>query len=423
MKKTEVLFIFLTVRILFGHTKNLCELVPTLFSDYKCSGLNADYFDVMQLYYLELIDGSSGQFGIYSVPISNPIDKEKALKVNELMASLDDPNFVKFIDSKEENEVLYTLIEMQGKRKSRVHQFKYPPTQEERLEQLNMFKYILQIMRVIHNRGLILNIKNSSIFYLSDKGGYQLLNFGGIIEIGSPVFLETFNDSIDPVLFDQKVKLEKYDVEVDIYAAGMGLWDFSQLKRPYRNKQMIDFLIDFEKGEYLLEMATDFEVGFLISECLMKDRKKRMSLERLLEYTNLAIKTSNFKYLEKKERLSNVKGISLDISRSIIENHQKLFPNPEDDYILDFEFNLKAEKDPHFLGNYRLNIVLKIISILFLIGLLITLIFCYVRKTGVFELETQKNLLESDAISFGTQGDNSQIEASNKNTVLEIANK
>lgn len=411
------------VRILFGQTKNLCELMPTLFPDYKCSKLYPDYFNGFQLYYLELIDGASGQFGIYPVSISNPVDKEKALKVNELMASLDDPNFVKFIDSKEENEVLYTLIEMQGKHKNRVHNYKYPPTQKERLEQLNMFKCILQIMIVIHKRGLILNIKHSFIFYLSDNGGYQLLNFSGIIEIGSPVFLEAFDDRIDPFLFDQKVKLEKYDVEVDIYAAGMSLWDFSQLRRPYRNQPMTDFLKDFEKGEYLLELATDFEVGFLISQCLMKDRKKRMSLERLLEYTNLAIKTSNFKYLQKKERLSNVKGISLDISRSIIENHQKLFPNTEDDYILDFEFHLKAENDPHFLSNYRLNIVLKIISVLFLIGLLITLIFCYVRKTGVSELETQKNLLENDGISSGTPGDNSQIDASHKNSVLEIANK
>ena len=177
----------------------------------------------------------------------------------------------------------------------------------------------------------------------SEENNFSSLSTGNAI-FGSVIFLmiNSFQEPVVETDFPYMKDLSTigdnnssvYGEHTDVYLIGQMIYFINDgLEFPFQSKSQAEAIEKVKKGEYELRSNMDLELRFLMNMCLQADPKKRLSLNRVIEYWMVAMNTKP--YVESKITHSSThEYLPLNEIEWIIQNHKATCPKKEDDQLM-----------------------------------------------------------------------------------------
>lgn len=263
-----------------------------------------------------------GAFGLVYL-IENPTT-QRAVKVQEfdqkrsehefeVMRNLDHPNILKVFENIHDGDHSYISMEFAQKGNLRVFLTQNAFYFQNEKSLLEFFSKIVDAVFYLEQKKIVhadLKLKN---VVLTEKMEPKLIDFDFSTIIGSEKKLKGSLRYLDPDLilgFENNNGKYVYDNSNDVYALGVMLYWMSQDHQfPFEALNKEEIKTELIKGQFKIRRGTSFQMAQLIYGCLRRDKRSRISIERLKENLEKALKNPNTHFLQQNIELSNFRKI------------------------------------------------------------------------------------------------------------------
>lgn len=237
---------------------------------------------------------------------------QNALNEIRIICAIDHPNVVgyheAFLDQK--NKDLYIIMEYVGGGDLN-DRIRFLSRTEKHLPEVTIWRYSLQILqglKALHQRKIIhRDIKPGNLFVSEDLETIKIgdLNVSKILRnksmtatvVGTPYYLA-------PEIWKNTL----YDYRCDVFSFGCVLFELTALKVPFKGNSIAELFKKIEYGKVpALPKQYSKDLLQFISASLIKNFKKRPTVEKLLQHPSLARRKNHFRDIIFSERRNSTK--------------------------------------------------------------------------------------------------------------------
>ena len=224
-----------------------------------------------------------------------PKEREEARREAKVLASFNNPNIVRYIESFEESNYFYIVMEYAdgGDLAQKIEKRGKKLFSEEEI--LHDFIQIALAIKYIHDRKILhRDLKAQNVFLMKD-GTVKLGDFGiaRVLErtmqlcktqIGTPYYLS-------PEICEGK----RYNSKTDIWSLGCILYELCTLRHPFDAANINGLLMVIIRGKYkpISSMYSD-NLRQLLAQLLTRDPAKRPSINQILRIPYIKSKLGKF---------------------------------------------------------------------------------------------------------------------------------
>ncbi|EGR31851.1 never in mitosis gene A-related kinase, putative [Ichthyophthirius multifiliis] len=213
----------------------------------------------------------------------DPKQRDKCLKEVELMKPLDHKNIIKYLDSFIHNNELIIVTEWAEKGDLK-RLIKIQQQEENPFEELKIWEYMNQIASALNHmhekRIMHRDLKPANIFIASD----DILKIGdlGLGREFSSETIEAYSKVGTPLYMSPELlNGEGYDMKSDIWSLGCIIYEFCELKSPFRNENekmsLMDLFNKITQGQYKkISKRYSEELSNIIDQMIIVDPSKRI---------------------------------------------------------------------------------------------------------------------------------------------------
>ena len=222
-------------------------------------------------------------------------DREEAMKEIKVLAALNHPYIVKYIENFQERGSLYIVMEFAdgGDLAQKIEKQGRKPFSEE--EVMKNFIQIALAIKYCHDRKILhRDLKGQNVFLMKD-GTVKLGDFG-IARVLEHTFQVCKTQIGTPFYLSPEICQGKpYNSKTDIWSLGCILYELCTLKHAFEAANMNALLMNIIRGKYTpIPAQYSQDLRNLVDAMLTKEPEKRPNINQILTLPFIKSKLSNF---------------------------------------------------------------------------------------------------------------------------------